>query len=106
MDTYLARSCGHIPTFSHTEKTLLVSSYDQSNNTLCEKIDSANINLFLESWLRNPHVKVSRKIGLSASSMKTNDFLFFLQLILPICDTEESRVTNNERLPYYSKVEE
>ena len=38
--------------------------------------------------------------------MKTNDFLFFYQLILPICDTEKSGVKKDGRLSYYSKVEE
>ena len=38
--------------------------------------------------------------------LETNDFLFFYQLILPICNTEKSGIRGDERLSYYAKVEE
>ena len=47
-----------------------------------------------------------RRLGLTSSIMKTNDFLFFYQLLLPMCDTERSGIDGDGRLPYYVKLEE
>jgi len=38
--------------------------------------------------------------------MDTNDFLFFYQFLLPICDTSKSGIEDDPRLLYYSNVEE
>jgi len=42
---------------------------------------------------------VLRRLGLTSSIMKTNDFLFFYQLLLPMCDTERSGIVCDGRLP-------
>ena len=62
--------------------------------------------MFPKSRLGSLDVKVLKKLGLTSSTMKTNYFLFFLQLILPMCDPERSGVESDGRLPYYSKLEE
>ena len=62
--------------------------------------------LFPKSWLGFLDVNVLKKLGLSSSTVKTNDFLFFLQLILPMCDPERSRINGDGRLAYYSKLDE
>ena len=71
-----------------------------------ERISSNCDELMPESRLGNLDAKVLKKLGLTSNRMKTNDFLFFYQLILPICDTARSGIPNDKRLPYYAKVEE
>ena len=66
----------------------------------------SNVVLFPSSRLGKLDVRVLKKMGLTSNIMKTNDFLFFLQLILPICDTKKSGIANDGRLSYYAKVEE
>ena len=63
-------------------------------------------NLFLDYSRGCLDIKVLKKLGLTSQVMKTNDFLFFYQLILQTCDTEKSGVKNDGRLSYYSKLEE
>ena len=70
-----------------------------------ERISSSSEDLMPESRLGNLDAKVLKKLGLNSTRMKTNDFLFFYQLILPICDTARSGIRNDKRLPYYAKVE-
>ena len=47
-----------------------------------------------------------KKLGMSKTRMDTKDFLFFYQLLLPICDISKSGIANDPRLSYYSNVEE
>ena len=42
---------------------------------------------------------------MNAKVMETDNFLFFYQLILPICDTKNSGIDDNPRMSYYSAVE-
>jgi hypothetical protein len=51
-------------------------------------------------------VDVLKKLGMSKNRMDTRDFLFFYQLILPICAISKSGIVNDTRLSYYSNVEE
>ena len=57
-----------------------------------EQILSSNDDLLPESRLGNLDAKVLKKLGLTSNRMKTNDFLYFYQLILPICDTVRSGI--------------
>ena len=43
---------------------------------------------------------------MSKTCMDPKDFLFFYQLILPICAISKAGIANDPRLSYYSSVEE
>ena len=62
--------------------------------------------LFPENRLGCLDGTVLKRLGLTSSRMKTNDFLFFYPLVLPICNTERSGITSDSRLPFNSKLEE
>ena len=79
---------------------------EDDSESLFSRNDTTKDNLFPESRLGCLDAEVLKKLGLTSSIMKTNDFLFFFQLILPICDVEYSGVSDDGRLPYYSKLEE
>ena len=76
----------------------------ETNEGVCREGSSMN-NLFPKTRLGCLDVDMLRKLGMSAKVMDTNDFLFFYQLILPICDTNKSGIDDDPRLPYYSAVE-
>ena len=61
--------------------------------------------LFHNSRLGDFDEELLRKLGLSKIRMETEDFLFFNQLLLPICDTFKSEMKNNPGLPHHSNVE-
>ena len=42
---------------------------------------------------------------MNAKVIETENFLFFYQLILPICDTKKSGIDDDPRMSYYSAVE-
>ena len=42
---------------------------------------------------------------MNAKVTETENFLFFYQLILPICDTKKSGIDDDPRMSYYSAVE-
>ena len=62
--------------------------------------------LFPKSRLGNLDKNVLKKLGLNKICMDEQDFLFFYQLILPICDTSKPGIEDDPRLSYYSNVEE
>ena len=45
---------------------------------------------------------VFRKHGLTKERMKNDDALFFLQMILPICDPKKSGIEDDDRMPFYT----
>ena len=63
-------------------------------------------NLFPESRLGCLDVDKLKKLGMGRHVLNKKDFLFFLQLVLPLGDPEKSGVEDDDRLPYYSKVEQ
>ena len=84
-------------------------SMDLSNgdgNRILHRYGATEEEMFPEDRLGNLDARVLTALGLKSSTMKTNDFLFFYQLILPICNTQRSGIRNDGRLSYYSKVEE
>ena len=62
--------------------------------------------LFPKSRLGCLDADVLRELVLTPSRVKTNDFLFSLQLILPMCDPQRLGINGDNSLPYYSKLEE
>ncbi len=60
-----------------------------------------------ESWIGFFDGNKLQKWGLSSCIIKTNDFLFFFQLILQICDTDHiQEYWLMVECLYYSKLEE
>jgi hypothetical protein len=49
--------------------------------------------------------KLLSTMGLTQDRMNMVDALFFLQLLLPICDPKKSGIANDPRKPFYSDVE-
>ena len=45
-----------------------------------------------------------KKMGLTDERMKSEDALFFVQLVIPICDPAKSGIKGDPRKPYYTKV--
>ena len=62
-------------------------------------------NMFPEGTEGCLDANVLKKLGLTKSRMQSTDALFFLQLILPICNTEFSGVKDDPRISYYHDVE-
>ena len=62
--------------------------------------------LFPKSRLGSLDENVLKKLGLLSSTVKTNYFRFFFQLILPMYDPERSGINGDGKLAYYSKLEE
>ena len=51
-------------------------------------------------------VEVLKKLGMNRKILDEKDFLFFYQLILPICKIEKSTIRGDGRLSYYAKLED
>ena len=45
-----------------------------------------------------------KNMGLTDEIMKSEDALFFAQLVIPICDPAKSGIKGDPRNPYYTKV--
>ena len=60
------------------------------DDDVLERVGVENDDLFPKSRLGSLDADVLRELGLTSSTVKTNDFLFTLQLILPICDPQRS----------------
>ena len=45
-----------------------------------------------------------KNMGLTDERMKSEDTLFFAQLVIPICNPAKSGIKGNPRKPYYTKV--
>ena len=52
-----------------------------------------------------PDEKILNKLGMAQHVIRDRDFLFFYQIMLPLCDTSLSGIWEDIRLPYYSEVE-
>ena len=50
-------------------------------------------------------VEVLQKLGTKEKVITDKDFLFFYQLLLPLCNVDSLGVDGNPRMSYYSKVE-
>ena len=61
-------------------------------------------NLFPKEMDGKLCAKTLKKLGLTASKMHDIDALFFLQLILPICNPSWSGIVNDPRTSYYHDV--
>ncbi len=89
---------------------------DHSENSCAKKTDKilpklychdvTNNNLFPQDSEGCLDRKVLKKLGFISQVMATNEFLFFYQLTLSICDKVNSGGKSDARLSYYSKVEE
>jgi hypothetical protein len=44
-------------------------------------------------------------MGLTKATLEKHDALFFFQLLFPICNPAKSSISDNPRMPFYSKVE-
>ena len=62
-------------------------------------------NLFPKEMEGCLDAEVLKELGLTKKRMEHCDALFFLQLILPLCDPSRSGVDNDPRKPYYTEVE-
>ena len=76
------------------------------DDDVLERVGVEQDDLFPKSRLGSLDADILRKLGLASSTVKTNNFLFFLQFILPMCDPQRSGINGDDRLPYYSKLEE
>ena len=47
---------------------------------------------------------ILKSLGMKKKVMDDKDFLFFYQLIFPLCNTSRSGVMNDPRMSYYSRV--
>jgi len=62
-------------------------------------------NLFPKERLGSLDADILKHLGMCKRVLDEKNFLFFYQLVLPICDTERSGIKDDVRLPYYSQVE-
>ena len=62
-------------------------------------------NMFPEGTEGSLDATVLKNLGLTKLRMEHADALFFLQLILPICNTKLSGIQNDPRMSYYHEVE-
>ena len=49
--------------------------------------------------------KILNKLGMTQRVIRERDFLFFYQLLLPLCDIYLSGIQEGKRLSYYSEVD-
>ena len=49
--------------------------------------------------------KILKKLGMTQCVIRERGFLFFYQIMLPLCDTPLSGIRESKRFPYYSKVD-
>ena len=78
------------------------------------KIDETNPNyscqhsntdkFFPATWSLQLGVMLLKKMGLTDEIMKSEDALFFEQIVIPICNTAKSSIKGDPRKPYYTKV--
>ena len=67
--------------------------------------DGAKIeNLFPECRKGSLDEEVLKKLGMKKKIMEDDDFLFFYQLLFPMCNTEKSGVCDDPRMSFYSEV--
>jgi hypothetical protein len=62
-------------------------------------------NLFPKTRQGCLDAELLKKMGLTEARMANEDALFFLQLLLPMCDPAKSGIDGDPRRPYYTKVE-
>ena len=67
---------------------------------------ATNNDLFPTTRLGSLDKTILKKLGIKRKILETNDFLFFYQLILPICNTEKLGFRGDEQLSYYAQVKE
>ena len=61
--------------------------------------------MFPKEHLGSLDADLLQKLGMNTDVLNHNDCLFFYQLLLPICNVEESGVEDDPRMLYYSEVE-
>lgn len=61
-------------------------------------------NLFPREMEGTLDADILSNLGLTKERMQATDALFFLQLLLPLCDTSKSMVANDPRMNYYTEV--
>jgi len=91
-------------TATDSDESNSIKENETSSNM--HRIGINNDNLFPESRLGCLDTDKLKKLGMAQHILNKKDFLFFLQLVLPLGDPEKSGVEEDERLPYYSKVEQ
>ena len=74
------------------------------NETEYKRSDVTDDELFPQSRKGCLDGDILERLGLTKEKMQMGDALFFLQLLLPICDPKKSGVTADPRLPFYSEV--
>ena len=60
---------------------------------------------FPDSRKGNLDYALLKHMGLTKDKLLKHDAFFFWQLLFPICDPRFSKIENDPRLPFYSKVE-
>ena len=74
-----------------------------------QNVDLCNVDMATDPFPKERQGCLDRnllkKLGMSKERIQKKDCLFFLQLILPMCDTTKSGVRNDPRKLYYSDVE-
>ena len=63
-----------------------------------DKIFPRSRQLFLDK-------KILKKLGITQRVIRERDFLFFYQIMFPLCDTSLSVIREDKWLPYYSEVD-
>ena len=87
------------------DSTMVVDAKAVDDDVL-ERVGVENNDVFPKSRLGSLGADVLRKLQFTSSAVKTNDFLFFLQYIFPMCDPQRLGINGDNSLPYYSKLEE
>ena len=93
-----------IDAISNGDESNSVNEKEASSNM--HRIGSTKENLFPKARLGCLDTDKLKKLGMGIRVLNKKDFLFFLQLILPLGDPEKSGVEDDNRFPYYSKVEQ
>jgi hypothetical protein len=75
---------------------------DDPNQFRC---GASSANMFPASRQGCLDANLLRKLGLTKKRVTEQDALFFYQLLLPLCDTRRSGITNDKRMSFYSEVE-
>ena len=106
----LPSGCTPVPVNSEQKREMgdwefFYSGWEPENNDGVCREDTSLKDLFPKSRLGCLDVDVLRELGMNAKVMETDNFLFFYQLILPICDTKKSGIDDDPRMSYYSAVE-
>ena len=62
-------------------------------------------NIFPDYWKESLDADVLWALGMKKKVVTDQDYLFYYQLLLPMCNINKLGIENDPRLSYYSRVE-